>query len=334
MLFDTLGGSLRLAEVFAEVDFPEIAEKIAGFFLEKIPDGKIHFGVFADGTLRKKVLSDTKKILQKNGRNGRFLNRNFTNLDAGTLHRERVFSKENAAEILIIPSSGKFLLAKTVSAQRVEDFAERDFGKPARDMVVGMLPPKLALMMVNFSANEKGSLPPRIWDPFCGTGTILVEAARMGISVFGSDVSDKMVTASQQNMTHFFPKLPLDDSIFLHDAMHNIPKKVFETVVVSEGFLGPIFKKSLSPQDFARAKKMVEGIYEQFFLAAAHSKIQKMVISMPFWKLLDGRDGFCEKTLASAQKFWENNAALRFRRKDQIVGREIFVFRRKSNIPR
>ena len=35
---------------------------------------------------------------------------------------------------------------------------------------MGVLPPKLARMMINFTALRDGV----IWDPFCGSGTILI----------------------------------------------------------------------------------------------------------------------------------------------------------------
>ena len=327
--FSELGGAIRFFEVFSETDFSRISAEISDFLRQKIPTGKILFGILAPGKFRRKILLETKKNLKKSGRSARFLNRDFRNLDAGTLFREKLFSAEKAAEIAVLPAGGKFFLAETRAAQNVEDFATRDFGKPVRDMAVGMLPPKIALAMTNFSADEKGNLPAKIWDPFCGTGTILIEAARLGISVFGSDISQKMIAASNKNFVHFFPKKAAE--IFWHDATTKIPQKVSDAVVVSEGFLGPIFRAPLSDAQFFAAKKKVEPIFQKFFAAAQKAKISKIVISMPFWRLQNGKNGFCKNTLDFAKTFWKNDLAVRFRRENQIVGREILVFR---DVPR
>lgn len=64
-------------------------------------------------------------------------------------------------------------------------------------MIIGMMPPKLVQMMLNIVLENK-STRPAIYDPFCGLGTTLIEAANMGITrIYGSDLSKEMVTASQ-----------------------------------------------------------------------------------------------------------------------------------------
>jgi len=68
-------------------------------------------------------------------------------------------------------------------------------------MVVGMMPPKLVQMMINISTTPKNSA---IYDPFCGLGTTLIEAANMGYtSLFGSDISKEMVQSSQKSLESF-----------------------------------------------------------------------------------------------------------------------------------
>ena len=73
----------------------------------------------------------------------------------------------------------------------------------ARNMIVGMLPPKLAQMMINLS-RETGILPTKIYDPCCGLGTVLIEAINMGITdVYGSDLSAKMCSCTEENIGRF-----------------------------------------------------------------------------------------------------------------------------------
>jgi tRNA (guanine10-N2)-dimethyltransferase len=57
--------------------------------------------------------------------------------------------------------------------------------------------PRLARTLINLTARSKGC---RILDPFCGTGTLLIEAAMMGMDVFASDISEKMIAGSGMNL--------------------------------------------------------------------------------------------------------------------------------------
>lgn len=84
----------------------------------------------------------------------------------------------------------------TLACQDIDSYTRRDTGK-SRDMIVGMMPPKLVQMMLNLSL-DSDMKNPGIYDPFCGLGTTLIEAANMGMTrIYGSDLSKEMVTASE-----------------------------------------------------------------------------------------------------------------------------------------
>ena len=59
--------------------------------------------------------------------------------------------------------------------------------------------PKLARALVNLSGVLKG----KIWDPFCGTGGILLEAALVGLKTEGTDLDPLMILAARQNFDHY-----------------------------------------------------------------------------------------------------------------------------------
>lgn len=84
----------------------------------------------------------------------------------------------------------------TLACQDIDSYTRRDTGK-SRDMVVGMMPPKLVQMMLNLALDSEMKNP-GIYDPFCGLGTTLIEAANMGMTrIYGSDLSKEMVSASE-----------------------------------------------------------------------------------------------------------------------------------------
>jgi tRNA (guanine10-N2)-dimethyltransferase len=62
------------------------------------------------------------------------------------------------------------------------------------------LHPKFARAMVNLARVRPGM---RVLDPFCGTGGILIEGASIGMNVYGSDISNKMVEGTKKNLDFF-----------------------------------------------------------------------------------------------------------------------------------
>lgn len=62
------------------------------------------------------------------------------------------------------------------------------------------MPSKLARCMINLAKTKAGEL---VLDPFCGTGSILVEAALIGCYVLGFDVQRHIAKGCIQNMKHF-----------------------------------------------------------------------------------------------------------------------------------
>jgi len=86
------------------------------------------------------------------------------------------------------------------------------------------MPPKLARCMVNLAKPKAGEL---VFDPFCGTGSILIEAALMGCRVLGLDVQRRMVKGSLKNFAQFKIK---SEGLVIADA-RNPPIKAVDCVV-------------------------------------------------------------------------------------------------------
>lgn len=62
------------------------------------------------------------------------------------------------------------------------------------------MPPKLSRCMVNLTRPKAGSI---LFDPFCGTGSLLIEAKLIGCKTAGCDVKRLMVKGTQENMKFF-----------------------------------------------------------------------------------------------------------------------------------
>ena len=60
--------------------------------------------------------------------------------------------------------------------------------------------PKIARCMVNLARARRGDL---VLDPFCGTGSFLVEAGLIGCRVVGSDIKRRMIEESMWNLSAY-----------------------------------------------------------------------------------------------------------------------------------
>ena len=185
-----LGGTLKIAMPITE-SLPK--------FLEKLPEaGKIVLGVsdFSKGTnpyLAQKEALKWKRFLVKSGRSVRVVPNKTAVLSSATSLHNKLFT-DKCIELI---KNGKNYY-RVIQVQDINSYVERDQVRPARDAKVGMLPPKLAQILINLC----GDLPKksRLLDPFCGTGVVLQEGALMGYEVYGTDLNPRMVEYSRRNL--------------------------------------------------------------------------------------------------------------------------------------
>jgi tRNA (guanine10-N2)-dimethyltransferase len=83
---------------------------------------------------------------------------------------------------------------------------------------------KLARCMVNLARPKTGEL---VFDPFCGTGTMLIEAALIGCRAVGLDIQRRMARGTLKNLAHFKVK---PEGVIVADA-RNLPITEVDCVV-------------------------------------------------------------------------------------------------------
>ena len=96
---------------------------------------------------------------------------------------------------LTVVTSGKIWFGRLLSESDGRWVAHR---KRPR-VTSSSLPTRLARAMVNLIASPNN----RLVDPCCGTGTIVLEAAQMGMDVVGYDINPNMVKATQANLAYY-----------------------------------------------------------------------------------------------------------------------------------
>lgn len=246
-MLNRLGGSIKQVDVVErwpiELSIAKtmMARYTGDWLLGLFPgDGRVEFGAsFYDAKpvdragVAKLSLSHKKEIAQTD-RAVRFVTSKEDQLSAVTVQRNGLLKK--GKEIVFILRPDEILVGVTRAVQDYQLYGLRDFGRPAANAKSGMLPPKLAQMMLNIAGVQSGDL---LLDPFCGTGTVLQEAALMGVKkIFGSDLEARAVKDSQENMSWLFrefPDLHTDVEIILRDA-----RQISATadVIVTEPYLG------------------------------------------------------------------------------------------------
>lgn len=350
--FYEMGGSVRMGEVLGEThSFEVLMDEVSSFLQSKIIEGtKMRVGLFFSGkngwkkygiSLQKKLKAESKK----NEFSLRVVNRGPHNLDTFAVKKEKLLEKGNS-EICIISLPKGWAWGRTLAVQDAEGFSFRDMKKPVRDMQVGMLPPKLARIMLNLSRGEEGDLPEKVYDPFCGTGTVLLEALSLDLKISGSDLSSAMVQSTKQNTEWYFRTINESsdnrspffmNDIFLKDATHvftpDQQKKVKNSVIVAEGFLGKIFHQPVSKKVYESQKEELFPLYRQMIFQVSQIGITTIVFGFPFWQGKEKNEyfSFVSEIIAFAEKMkWaQKGESIRYLRDGQVVGREIVVLRKK-----
>ncbi|MCK9152114.1 TIGR01177 family methyltransferase [Methanobacterium alcaliphilum] len=128
----------------------------------------------------------------------------------------------------------------------------------------GSMSPKLARCMVNLSRIKKGDL---LMDPFCGTGGILIEAGIVGARLIGTDIDEKMVNGTVENLKHCGIS---DFHIFQSDARNlDLEEKV--RAVVTDPPYG--ISASTAGEDSGK-------LYSDFLISVSDNMVEKGRICM------------------------------------------------------
>ena len=352
--FHRLGGSIKMARVVKESqaidkDLLKLLEAAAGetnldFGLSLYDMGADPARARMFGKWLKPLSLELKKELKASGLSIRAVLADGLALTSVQVDKNKLVGK--GAEFLILAGPKTTWLARTIAVQAFEDFSERDFGRPKADAKSGMLPPKLARMMVNIASGPETET---LLDPFCGSGTVLNEAATLGYrDLIGSDISEKAVSDTKDNFVWLAKErgLKVDFEAFVSDVK-DLPARLKPgsvSTIVSEPFLGPPLKGGESDQKIHFEYLELMGLYRRTF--DAFSKILKpggkVVFVFPFFGskhvniLRELEDyGFRAEGLLPGLAVTALNArsstGLVYKRPDQRVGRDIFRFRFNPN---
>lgn len=341
-LIKQLGGTIKIAQEIAtaitEKELQDLIEKE----LKKV-EGKINFGLSfysqtnTDIREIKKIGLQIKKSLKNQGYSVRYVENKESTLSSVTVEKNGLTGR--GREFLIQQNGQKFSLAKTEAVQPFEEFGARDFGRPGRDDVSGMLPPKLAMIMINLAQTSKDGV---LLDPFCGSGTIISEALLLRYkNIIGSDITEKSVADTKLNLDWTKQRYGAETNnikIFqsdIKDIGRHVAKKSIDAIA-TEPYLGAPLKGNESREVLYSQANELKALYiESFRQFAAILKSRGTVIFIiprfkfkNDWIIID-----CQKDIEALGfkhiPFFDKFPHLLYARPNQRVGREIWKFEKK-----
>ena len=355
-MMDLLGGTVTLAERVSDAsvelsDVPKILwNEVKGV------RGKIIFGLRTSGIARKDIrilYRMCKDHIRDRDRGCRYVGNDREPAATALLFDEELLSGKKGCELVLIKSDEEGLwIGKTIAAQDIDSYTMRDMEKPVRDTGTGLLPPKLAQIMLNFGQwlalecnnelEEDDAI--RIFDPFCGTGVIPMEALLRSWDVLASDFAQKAVNGTKKNLDWIrkqeeIQKKDAEDTVWKQDALKPFDLKELPDVIVTETSLGPPLTKRANASEAMKHCKENEELQAEFLKNASETLPGVPIACMwPFWKTKDQPlrltkiwDALHEygyrAILPAGIDDASGRLSLSYRRPDQFVGREIVLLK-------
>ena len=263
-LLESLGGTIKFGQIIGQFkQLDEIAaQEAAEQLLPLAPaDKKIYFGLsnYDHRPLSRDFGIKIKRQLQESGRAVRWVISRDPALSSVVVEQNHLLT--SGGEIVLWRQNNYWQWGLTMAVQPFKSLSARDYGRPARDDQSGMLPPKLAQIMLNLAGLEPGD---SVLDPFCGSGTILQEAALMKAGqIIGLDNSAVAVANSQANWQWLADRwtIEVEPEIGLADARQASAELVGQKIkcIVTEPYLGP----QRGRRNFAVIAQELNQLYSQ-----------------------------------------------------------------------
>ncbi len=265
-----------------------------------------------------------------------------------------VFKNQLLEFLLIFKKDVGWMIAKTISVQDPDNWNSRDYGRPHASPKSGMLPPKVARMMVNIAMSNisaKGGQKSKnkftLLDPFCGMGTILAEAVLLGIKVIGSDKSKEVAAKAQKNLEWLTRMYQLGKEakfqVLISDAGHIAEKfdKNSVDIIVTEPFMGRVYSKKetsliqkgrpIGVLEIRNTLKGLEKLYKGAFKNWRGILRRDGIVTMAFPEIDFGGQKYSVKSLVDTCEnlgYTRVQGPLDYGRPQAVVRRKIYVFKK------
>lgn len=340
-----IGGTVKVATLLAKEAYltPDRLQQLIRQQVRDIaatmPEGKIKLGVsiYGQKTAPRKVgqiALSLKKELTKAGRSVRVVPNTHAELSSAQVGHNKLTAELGIELIIGYGPKNQVVIGRTTSVQDINAYSKRDFERPKRDAVVGMLPPKLAQIMLNLAQTQPGQT---VLDPFCGTGVLLMEATLHGCRVQGTDLQPRMIDYSAANLAWLSEQLhlPIEIVSLEQGDARNHQWQPFDHIVC-ESYLGKPLS-SLPPKHtlqpiMAECNTLITDFLQN--AAAQMPSGTRCVIGVPAWVTKNGLlhlpviDQLSKIGYNRTSFMHASSEDLVYHREDQVVARELLVLTR------
>ncbi len=267
-VFSRLGGSVKAGYV---VDDPyEYLEK--DFLTVHIENKKVPFSVsFYDVSSGFRAIQrshaslgmEIKKWFKEKGVSARFVSK-FGSIETSAvlLKTNHVLEKGFELNRFSHPKTHDTIWGVTLAIQDYEGFSYRDYSRPRSNKLKGMIPPKLARIMINLATLPENGI---LWDPFCGSGTIAMEALTLGYQVLASDIDPLAIEETKENLAWICEKNWISHSnykVFEHDVRKELPETLLFDAIVGEPYLGPVILRTVNMDTVRELNDDIQPLYD------------------------------------------------------------------------
>ncbi len=344
---ERLAGTVKLGEIVFEerisnneYRMSELAKRLADEIDarprgDRVLFGLTLFGSVKDRTRLKKLPIELKRTLQERGRSVRWVTGDKGEISPAAVAKLKLTTE--GYDFVIGIANGNISVGLTTHVQNADAWSDRDYGRPFRDAKTGMLPPKLARMMVNL-ANPPGT--GTILDPFCGGGAVLMEAAMLfpAAEIIGADIDAKQVAGTKRNFEWlqskgFVSKTTAPNLIVspVQDLAAHL-KEGSVDAIVTEGYLGNPLRGTEMREELFKNKKAVEAVWNGAIpvLARLLKPGGRLVCVWP--EYVSGRENVRTDAskAAEAAGLRRVRLPLAYSRANQRLVRNIFIYEKKA----
>ncbi len=347
-LIKILGGVIKIAKVTEVVtQSGNLLDSVVKLIQDSNSTslGKIVFGLSGYGNISLNDLHLLSKKIKDKLRDLGFKTR-FVLPSEGVGLATVVIKNQGLLEIIISETNENYVLAKTMVIQDFENWGKRDFSRPASDSHRGMLPPKVARMMVNLGVetwDSKCEPNYKLLDPFCGVGTILSEGLMAGVEVVGSDHNEEALEKAKRNLDWLISQYPDTSqqkfSLFNSDATH-ISKSLEPSsinCIVTEPYLGPPIEAYNLNSITKKLDRIVLGL-EKLYIGCLKDWLRvlkkngRIIIACPSFMINNRETFFVKKPIDICENlgYILEAGPYQYYRPQAIVIRNIFILRKKN----
>ncbi len=234
----------------------------------------------------------------------------------------------------------KFYFARTNTISNPKEFIKHEKAKLHKEFEIASSV-RLSRILVNLSCMLEGKL----LDPFCGSGTILIEALYRGFKAYGIEIRPELVEKARENLASAAKLLGLKEKgeIFQGDArkLEKYFEQDFFDTIVTEPYLGPLIKRLPERKEAEKIIAELTNLYREFLKSAYNVLKQNgtLVIVSPGIK---SKEGFIHKIhmkeLANTAGFKPHNPSkslsikvaipLEYKERWHKIYRYIYIFKK------